>query len=76
MIRRDDNERVRSLGGKVERRLYGIVEGECLADRIFIVASGRCLIDPATLDHQEEAVRVGVEEGDRLRGHLGEARLP
>jgi hypothetical protein len=63
VIRRDDHEGVRRRVGRVSVD-SDIIEGESLADHVVVIAGGRCMADLAPLDHQEEAVLVGVEHGE------------
>ncbi len=63
------------LVGEGERRLHRSVEGEDLAGhgRVVIGVGGR--VDVPPLHHQEEAVVVRLEDGERLLCHRGQARL-
>ena len=67
-----DYERVLAVAGVVERDADGLVEGQRLTDLAADVRGVVALVDRGALDPQREALRVLLEQLDRLGGHLGQ----
>jgi hypothetical protein len=77
VIGRGHDERVPVAGGPGERDSDGPVVGEDVAEEGGRVVPVGRVVDPAALDHEEEAALAGLrrQQAERLLGHLGQGRL-
>ena len=68
------DQRIGRVGG-VQRGLHRVGQADRFIQRAVRVARMQGMVDATALDHQEKAVRVLLEHGDRAARHLRQAGL-